>query len=235
MGAMAPPSGTFLGHLLPGLALLAWGILWLVELVRAKGRRNEGEGLEVGPVLPWLKILALFVGGIPEIPGRGWSAMSFVMGWHHITMYMAFAFSGVVDLLRRKGLLGYRATYYAFAGASLNAGLLFYGHGNHGGLESTAHLFIALLFALCAVFALLEVGFPQGGFHWFRMGSMMSLGAWFMVTGWLLFRSGWVLADPDRVAWVYPLFAWTVLAVAALLVAVASRLSSTSSSRSELS
>jgi hypothetical protein len=223
MGAMAAPSGTFLGHLLPGLAFLALGMVWLVEVVRSRGVRSAGQPLESGTLTPWAKILTLFVGGWVEMPNSGWYPADYVMGWHHITIYMGFALSGVVDLLHRRGGLSARATYLAFGGACLNGAFLFFGHGNHGGVESTAHLLLATQFAACGALAAAEGLWPGRDLHWFRTGSMLILGGWFVSIAWLLFRSGWDLADPVRVGWVYPMFSWVVLGVAAVLVVLSVR------------
>lgn len=218
--SMAGPSGTIEGHLLPGLLLMAWAVAWMLREFRSRPSRSDRAPMEPGTLVPAIKILSLFVAGWIEMPNSGWSPLSYAMGWHHITIYMGYALSGIVDLLHNRGRLSHRATYMAFAGASLNAAFIFYGHGNHGGVESTAHLLLAGAWAVTGLLALLEMGLPGRGMHWLRIGSMAGLGAWLAVIAWLLFLSGWDLADPNRVLWVFPIFSWTFLAVSLLMVLI---------------
>lgn len=218
--SLSGPSGTLEGHLLPGLLLLVWSVVWAMREIRSKGPRSVGEPMEPGVVIPSIKILTLFVAGWIEMPNAGWSPTSYVMGWHHITIYMGYALSGIVDLLHLRGRLSHRATYLAFAGASLNAAFIFASHGNHGGVESTSHLLLAGVWGVTGLLAVVEVAWPGRGLHWLRIGSMAGVGAWLAVIGWLLFLSGWDLVDPTRVAWVFPIFSWTLLAVALVGVLV---------------
>lgn len=93
---MVGPSGNFLGHFAPGLIFIALGLWWLAELI-FRGPRKPGELLERTIQVPLLKFVVLVIAGYIEMPNSGWFPMDWVMGWHHITVYLAFALSGVVD------------------------------------------------------------------------------------------------------------------------------------------
>ena len=174
--------------------------------------------MEAGLLIPVIKLLALPVGGWIEMPNSGWYPMDQVMGWSHITIYMGFALSGAVDLLHRWGRAGASATHGALAGAALSTAFLLALHGNHAGVENTGHALLALGFAVCGVAGLWEALSPRPGVRWVRVGAMLVVGVWWGVLGWVLYRSGWRLDDPIRVLWMYPLFAWTALGVAAVLL-----------------
>ncbi len=99
----------------------------------------------------------------------------------------------------------------------LNAGFLFWRHGAHAGVPGLAHTLLALLFLAAAAFAIAELWCPGRGLEWARQGSLLALGSWFIVIGWILFRSGWDLADPVREGWTYTLFSWNAIAVTVIV------------------
>lgn len=210
---MAGPSGTFTGHFGPGIVFIFLALWWIFDIMY-KGLRKPGSALERSLFIPTLKIVGLFVGGFLEIPNSGWYPMDWVMGWHHTTVYMAFALSGVVDILARKDILTARATYLAFAGASFIGGLLFLGHGIGPGVEGTCHSIVMILFFSVSIFTVLEVVCPDWNFEWFRIASKLGLGTWFCITAWAIFRSGWDLHDHVKEAHVWLLFSWMILGVA---------------------
>jgi hypothetical protein len=217
--AMAEASGTLPGHVLPGFLFLFGGIWWAAEALFRRSRGQVPDALEGSLVVPTIKLGALVIGGWFELPGSGWSAMSQVMGWAHITIYMGFGLSGVVDLLRRSRRVSPAVTYAAFGGAALNAAFLLATHGNHVGVETTTHRLLAVAFAVAGAAALGEATGRARSLQWLRIGAVITLGAWWVAAGWLLFLSGWDLADPIRVLWLYPMFSWTALTVSLLLVA----------------
>ena len=217
---MTNPTGSFIGHWLPGLAFVIWCLWWLGQAVRARGVRAPGAPIEAGTIAPTVKILILFIAGYIEMPNPGWSLASTAMGFHHISIYMGIAMSGVVDILARKGVLSARATYLAFVGAVWIGWLIFVGHGNHAGVESTAHLLLAWTFFGLGLITLAEVTHDDWGLEWLRIGGIMALGSWLIVISWMLFQSGWNLADPARVGLVYVAYVWTALLAAALVLAV---------------
>jgi hypothetical protein len=213
---MAGPSGTFVGHLVPGVVFTVWGLWWLWELVSSRRPRQPGEPVERTLFPPALKILAVLVALPLEMPNAGWRPMDWVMGWHHITGYMGFGLSGLVDLAARRGLLSHKATYIALAGAAFNGAILFYGHGNAPGVEGSAHDILMMMFFAVGIFTLLEMAAPRWRLEWFRIGSMIGLGAWLSITAWILFRSGWDLQDHVREAHVWLRFSWMIMVVATM-------------------
>jgi hypothetical protein len=210
-------SGTFEGHLLPGIAFILWGSWWLIEIVRAGGKAPVGASVEQSLIPPIVKIVLAPLAVVLEMPNEGWEPMDAVMGWHHATAYVGFGLSGVVDVFARRGLLSARATHLALAAAAFNGAFLFYGHGNGPGTEAVAHSLLVVGFTSVGAFALLRTAVPSWPFEWLLTGSMLGLGAWWCVTAWILFRSGWDPADPVREGWVYVSYAWTIMGVAILL------------------
>lgn len=215
----ALPSGTFIGHLLPGIAFMIWGAWWLFELLR-DGAPDAGAPVERSLFPPVVKMLLVPAAVFLEMPNSGWEPMDAVMGWHHSTGYIGFGLSGIVDVLARRGILSARASYLALAAAAFNASVLFYGHGNSAGVESIMHNLLMLTFMSVGVFALLETAVPSWPFAWFRAGSMLALGGWLTLTAWILFRSGWDLADHVREGWAYVSYSWLVMGVATLVTTV---------------
>lgn len=221
----AGPSGTFVGHLAPGIVFTIWGLWWLGELVGSGDPRRAGEPVERTLFPPVLKILAVVVALPLELPNAGWRPMDWVMGWHHITGYIGFGLSGLVDLAARRGALSPRATYIALAGAAFIGAILFYGHGNPPGVEGTAHNLLMLMFFAVGVFSLLEAAAPSWPFEWFRIGSMIGLGLWLSITAWILFRSGWDLQDHVREGHVWLRFSWMIMAVATITTLASAKVS----------
>ncbi len=207
---MIGPSGTFIGHFGPGIVFIALGLWWIGELI-FKGPKNPGEPIERSLIIPVLKLFSLLIGGSLEMPNSGWLPMDWVMGWHHITVYFAFALSGIVDIMARKEILSARATHLAFAGASLIGALLFFGHGIGPGVEGIAHTIVMIMFFSISFFIILELVKPDWHFEWYRIAAMIGLGIWMCTTAWMLFMSGWDLHDHISEAHVWLRFSWVIL------------------------
>lgn len=211
-------SGTFWGHALPGSLLLAWAAYW-IGLAVFRGASPATRTLEPGVSLPIVKVLLGVVGVWIEIPGRGWYPMDVMMNWQHVTMYSVFGLTGLVDLLARAGRISPQSTFVAYAAAMANAGFLFWGHSSHGGVESTIHTLLALVFFVVAAVAIVEAVRPSAGLVWGRIGAQVLLGGWFIVGAWIIYRSGWDLADTVRQGWTYTVFSWTAVGAAAVTLA----------------
>ncbi len=216
---MAGPSGTFIGHLIPGLVLIALALWWISEEF-FKGPSDQKGSLERGLFIPIMKILILPVATFLEIPGSDWYLMDWVMGWHHITIYIAIALSGVVDILASKKVLSARSTYFAFAGANFIGALIFFGHGTGPGVEGTCHYIILYLFLAISFFTILEAIKPDWNFKWYRIGAVIGLGVWMGISAFLIFKTGWDLHDHVREAFVWLHFSLMLLAVSTLTVGI---------------
>lgn len=212
-------AGTFGGHALPGSLFIVWALYWIGQSVARGGAAAPGRTLESGVVLPIVKVVLTAVGVWIEIPGQGWYPQDVMMNWQHVTMYSVFGLSGAVDLLARRGLLSAQATYATYAAAMTNAGFLFWGHSSHGGVEGIVHAVLALVFFAVAALALVELVRPSPGLAWGRVGTQIALGSWFIVGAWIIYRSGWDLADPVREGWTYIMFSWTATGAAVLTLA----------------
>jgi hypothetical protein len=99
-----------------------------------------------------------------------------------------------------------------------NAAFIFAVHGNPPGAEASAHLLLELTWVAVGVLALAELVRPAAGLHWFRAGAMIVVGTWLLTISWILFVSGWNLADAMSVSWTNVAFAWNVMGVAALVL-----------------
>ena len=84
------------------------------------------------------------------------------------------------------------------------------------------HAVLALSFFFVAALAMAETIRPSAGLAWGRIGAQLVLGSWFVVGGWILYRSGWNLADPARLGWTYMAFSWT--AIGGAIVTLGARL-----------
>jgi Family of unknown function (DUF716) len=211
-------SSTFEGHVLPGSMFLIWALYWIVQRFVRRGA-VPGQMLESGLFLPVAKIVLPLVGVWVEIPGQGWYPGDVMMSWEHVTMYAVFCLCGVVDLLARRGALAPASTYVAYAAAQANAGFLFWGHSAHGGVEGLVHAHLSMVFFAVAGLAIVEMLRPSAGLAWARIGAQLMLGTWFIVGGWILYRSGWDLNAPFREGWSYMVFSWTTVTISVLTVA----------------
>lgn len=218
--AAAELSSTFEGHVLPGAMFLIWALYWIGQAFTRSGGGGGNRSLETGLFLPVAKIVLPLIGVWVEIPGQGWYPDDVVMSWQHVTMYSVFALTGVVDLLARRGVVSAQATYLAFAAAHANAGFLFMGHSAHGGVEGLVHALLAWAFFVVAGLAVLEIALPAARLEWMRIGAQLVVGSWFIVGGWILYRSGWDLAAPFNEGWSSMAFSWLVAAVVVVTVGV---------------
>lgn len=212
---MMDPSGTFIGHLAPGIVFVLLGLYWvLIKFLH--GPRSTNEPLERTSLVSYLKIIALFIGGYFEMPNSGWNPMDWVMGWHHITVYIAFMLSGIVDLLAKKSLLSPKSTYLAFSGAAFIGAMLFFGHGTGPGVEGTSHKIVLLLFFAITLVTILETFITSIDFEWYRIGLVLALGMWMGIISWILYLSGWDLHDHVREAQVWLVFSWMLICASIL-------------------
>jgi len=213
-------SGTFPGHLLPGVLLSLWAGWWIWQTVSTRGSYIYRTGpLEEGRVMPLGKVVLPVIGVLGELAPHGFAwKPSMVNNYQHAIMYVGFIFAGVVDLLARRGRVSRAASYLAYAGASLNTALLFAGHGHMGGLADTVHRILVVLFAAGAVLAVVEIRYPAGGVAWLRIGTLLLTGLWLIWIAWLLYRSGYDLREHTNQMKAWLFFSATALGVSALLL-----------------
>jgi hypothetical protein len=219
-------TGSFKGHALPGVMFLIWALWWTGELVRKRGKVGEPGGpLEVGLAAPWGKVLVPLFGIWAEVLRNGlrWTDGR-IDNHEHATMYLAFALTGVVDLLARRGFVSNRLTYLAFAGAALNAGFLFSGHTHLGGLLDTVHQLLILLFVGTAAVAVAEYAFPAWDLRWARVGMVYLLGTWLIQIAYMLYVFDYDLMDRYVLMKANLFFAWHTMAVAVVLLALRIRI-----------
>jgi hypothetical protein len=208
---------TFEGHVLPGSMFILWALLWIGQrLYRRDG--TVSATLEVGALVPILKIVLPLIGVWVEIPGERWGPTATLMSLQHVTMYSAFALTGVVDLLAHKGLVSTASTYVAFAAAQTNAGFLFWGHAIHGGVDGVVHRILAGAFFVVAGVAILEARRPLVGLGWLRIGAQLVLGGWFILGAWVLYLSGWELDNPVNEGRSSMIFSWLVMLASVVVV-----------------
>lgn len=215
MGEMLGGGGTYVGHILPGIALVVLALAWVADDLRRPAAR-PGDGprpLHDGVLVPWFKIVATSLGIWLEIPGREWYPMDIVMGWQHATVHLAILLSGITDLLHRSGRLPARATYLAFGGALMVGGAIFVGHGNHDGMSTVAHLLLGFLFLLSGLLVVLQA-WVGPSLRRLGQGALLATGSWLTVIGWILFRSGWDPAAMTSTGWVWMAFCWNAMAAA---------------------
>ena len=210
---------TFEGHVLPGSMFILWALIWMAQRLRQGAGAEQSPTLEWGLVLPVLKVVLPLIGVWVEIPGEGWGPTTTLMSLQHVTMYSAFAFTGVLDILAYRGLLPHASTFLAHAAAQTNAGYLFWGHAIHEGVDGIVHRILASAFFVVAGLAVVEVIRPAAGLAWMRIGAQLVLGTWFILGAWILYLSGWDLSASYNVGRSSMYFSWMVMGIAAVTVA----------------
>ena len=209
---------TFEGHVLPGSMFILWALIWMAQRLTEGEDLARARSLETGLVLPVLKIVLPLLGVWVEIPGPRWGPTATLMSLQHVTMYSAFALTGVVDLLARRSFLPSASTYIAFAAAQTNAGFLFWGHAIHGGVDGVVHRILASAFFVTAGVAIVEAFRPAPGLGWVRIGAQLVLGGWFILGAWVLYLSGWELSNPVNEGRSSMIFSWLVMLVSVAVV-----------------
>lgn len=222
--------GDLPGHIFPGLAFLAWAVVWCMALLR-RGGNAVARPWDAAPddVLAsdaaataawesWAKILIPLVEMAGELRWVTWpmTEVSTTI-FAHITADVVIMLSGVTDRLMARGRLPAGSDRITLAFAFLIPAVLFGTHGQHGPVASAAHgLFAQTLFAAAAL-VLVEHVRPAPLFRWCRVYAVALAGAWFVHTGWLLYRSGYDLMSDALVPRTYLFFTWYALVLAVLV------------------
>jgi hypothetical protein len=191
--------------------------------LRASSGPSSPIALERSRLVSYAKIGTMIVGVVVHMPPATWSEMSKAMAWQHILMFVPYGLSGAVDLLERRGRLGPQSTLLTLVLALSVTIVLFLGHGNLAGLESTAHrLLVGFLLTALAATAL-ELVQPAPLARWARATAILAAGCWFNVIGWVLYLSGWDTMDPVNDTRLYAL--WAATATLSAVIALAMRVS----------
>jgi len=222
--------GDLPGHIFPGLAFLAWAVVWCVALLRRGGNAVSNpldtrpdsllafDGAATAAWESWAKIIIpmLEIGG--ELRWITWpmtEASATIYG--HITADLAVIISGVSDRLRVRGRIPPAADRVALSFAFLIPAVLFAAHGQHGPVASAAHgLFATTLFAAGAL-VLLEHLRPAPLFRWARVYAVALAGLWFMHTGWMLYVAQYDVMSEALVPRIYLFFTWYAIGTAVAL------------------
>ncbi len=215
-------SGTIQGHVFPGALFVLWAGSWTYHVVAGPGPGALRAGpLEGDRLMSMAKLILPIIGILGElVPGGFAWKPSMINNYQHALMYVPFMVAGVVDLLALSGRISWRATYVAAAGALLNAGFLFAGHGHAVGLPHTVHQLLVDMFGAAAVLLLLEVRYPTREIAWLRIWSVYVLGLWLIEIAWILYLSGWGLVDPVSQMKTYLFASATGVAAAVFLLVV---------------
>lgn len=226
--------GDLPGHVFPGLAYVAWAVVWLLALRRRGGSALSqpwsatgddtlaADGAATAPWESWAKLI------IPAIEMAGefrWVRLPLTATGAttlaHVTADLAVMLSAVADMLVRSRFLPRGADRVALAFAFFVPGLLFVTHGQHGPVASTAHLIFGRLLLLASVLIVAELFRPAPLLRWLRIGVVALAGAWFVHTGWILYVSGVDLMSDEMAPRVYVHFMWYAVAAMTALAVVA--------------
>ncbi len=222
--------GDLPGHVFPGLAFLAWAVLWTIVLCRRGGaaisnpwdaRPDAILGADAAASVgweAWAKIVIPLVEMTGELRWVTWPMTeASTTIYAHITVDFAVMLSGAVDLLVARGRLPKGADHVALALAFFVAGVLFAAHGQHGPIAGTAHaLFAKMLFAAAAL-VLVEHFRPAPMVRWGRIYAVALAGVWFVHTGWMLYVADYDLMSEALVPRTYLFFTWYAITVLVVL------------------
>jgi hypothetical protein len=217
--------GDLPGHIFPGLAYIAWAIVWALALRRRPGAPWSSQPdaalasdfASTGSLETWAKILIPLAEMAGELRWVTWpmtDASATIYG--HITADVAVIVSGVVDLLVRRARLPVGSDRIALALAFFVPGILFVTHGQHGSVATVSHEIFGRLLLLTALLVVLGMFRAAPVIAWLRVYAVALAGAWFIHTGWMIYVSGMDLMSPMMAPRVYLAFTW--YAIGCLLV-----------------
>ncbi|XP_006816470.1 transmembrane protein 45B-like [Saccoglossus kowalevskii] len=235
-------TGTFGGHVLPGTFFIIYSLWWLFHACRShilkrdkhdNDRRSSSRCGRCANMVfcrkallleGTIKVLACAIGVVVEGTSAEWKLrdehgeLHGQNDWHHVTMYIFFALSGVVDILSEtcvKTVPGRNKLYLSLAFAV--EGFLFYlhGHGRHP-LDVMLHFLLVLAIFGAAVSTFIEMWFPGETFlSFFRVAFTLLQGTWFYQISFVLFdpRPGAEPWDEDNMlnsTFITMIFTWHV-------------------------
>ncbi|XP_077989892.1 transmembrane protein 45B-like [Glandiceps talaboti] len=246
-------TGTFEGHVLPGTFFLVYGFWWTFHITRIYIIHNNDHysvlvnrprsSKKYSRCLCYVfiqkaqlfegvtKVLATLVGALLEANSASWEMVDDKNrfhgqnNWHHVTMYMFFGFSGIVDVLSQTCVRlapGRDKLYLSIAFAA--EGFLFYLHSSGSKpLDAILHKLLVLAIFGGAISTFFEMWLVKQRFlPFFRVAFILLQGTWFYQIAFTLFdpRSGdikWDEQNRVNVAFIVMSFTWHCLGVVIFL------------------
>lgn len=217
--------GGYLGHILPGVFFIIWGVWWMIATFNtylrcASARKGfvsrpwylaffGPTWLRTIPLEPLIKVILPSIGILGEL-WLGHSSWMTLLGadgkfvvdninvWQHAAMYLAFVVSGAVDMLGHFAGLPSGAERGFLGLAFLIEGLLLAFHLKGPEIEVTMHLIVALLvFATVASIAV-EAAAPRSLMvATVRPAVTVLQGVWWIQMAYMMFLSNPAF-DPDE-------------------------------------
>ncbi|ELU07918.1 hypothetical protein CAPTEDRAFT_37161, partial [Capitella teleta] len=202
--------GTFVGHALPGAFFALFSLWWLSQIPRRFvfcSRRNlafrntatypvKGSGCcGKCPIEGVIKMSVTLIGMMAELyaaTGYGDNSSGIVWGdIQHLTMYLFFFLSGLIDVLTQRRCLAVPpGSDYALASLAFGAEWLLFSEHLRGRPPLDVHLHSILLYviAACVMVTLLEYKHP----HCLLLGLLrcacvLLQGTWFFQVGFVLY------------------------------------------------
>ena len=134
---------------------------------------------------------------------------------HHITMYLGFALSGIIDLVTIFIRVPRHASKLFFSVAFLLEGLLFWFHA-HGreDLDLMLHTLLNYAIVACFSFAALRMWQPLNLFVNAGLSfSMILQGAWFINLGVILYVQHWNMESHNNVMFAIASYSWMIVSI----------------------
>ncbi|EFX83394.1 hypothetical protein DAPPUDRAFT_301897 [Daphnia pulex] len=228
--------GTLLGHMLPGTFFILFAVWWLVSITRRyyrsrisrHGEEYRSSTMYLSSCLPRVPIEGILKIVATSIGIAGETATGFENGhwthWgnaQHISMFLFFGFTGVVDVLYFYKVdlppgLDYAAAFLAFS----IEGFLF---GNHlhgrSHMDVMVHMYLFYVITACVACVALEARYRENvTVALARTYFTFLQGTWFYQIGFILYPPGsmaqWDMEDHEQMMIVTMLFSWHCAIVA---------------------
>ncbi|XP_077991597.1 transmembrane protein 45A-like [Glandiceps talaboti] len=236
--------GTFRGHILPGTLFIITGIWWAFHVVRSvviinekTSHRNKGNGCQTSRIIRMVVfnkplqtegMFILFgcvcgiVGGIAATHGQVIIDGEFVhvSDLHHITMYMFFGVTGLIEISSHYCItLAPRREKFFLSVSFAVEGFLFYLHAHYSPPPGVVLIHNLLVFACfsCAFFTFLEMLLPREQFlPLLRVGFTLLQGCWFYQIAFTLFNpfgQPWDMESKSNIFVLAMIFTWYALGI----------------------
>ncbi|MDB4915006.1 MAG: transrane protein 45B-like [Gemmatimonadetes bacterium] len=204
--------GTFAGHVIPGTMFLLWGLWWFRGAAPATGPCNTAWE-------PWVIIPATIAAALGELWWASWRMTdTSVINYQHATMYLSFAVPAIMYLLARRSQVSERLPSLTLGLGFAVAGVLFIAHGSHMAVSGAIHQLLAIQLFVCALISAAEGVRPSRALAVARCWATIATGTWFLIAGWILYRTSYDMNDMAVVMRVHLFFIWNMMASGAVLL-----------------